>query len=58
MPVDLTALNASIGALTTEVSRTEGTEESAGVLIRGFAAAVTKAVTDALTADAAASTRY
>jgi len=54
MPVDLTALNATITALTAEVARTEGTEDSAGKLIAGFSAAVTKAVTDALNADAAA----
>ncbi len=52
--VDVAALNASITALTNEVARTEGTEDSAGKLITGFAAAITKAVTDALTADAAA----
>lgn len=52
--VDLTALNKSIEDLTTEVTRTEGTEESAGTLISGFSAAITKAVTDALTTDAAA----
>ena len=54
MAVDFTALNATITSLTAEVARTEGTEDSAGVLIAGFAAAVTKAVTDALTADNAA----
>ncbi len=54
MPVDTSALDTSIAALTAEVARTEGTEDSAGALIAGFAAAVTKAVTDALTADAAA----
>jgi hypothetical protein len=54
MPVDLTALNTTITALTAEVTRTEGTEDSAGVLIAGFSSAVTKAVTDALTADNAA----
>lgn len=52
--MDLSALNASIDALTTEVARTEGTEDSAGKLIAGFAAAIQKAVADALTADAAA----
>jgi hypothetical protein len=52
--VDLTALNATIASLTTEVARTEGTEASAGVLIAGFAAAIKTAVTAALTADAAA----
>ncbi len=54
MPVDTAALNASITSLTAEVSRTETTEDSAGALIAGFSAAITKAVTDALTADAAA----
>ncbi len=54
MPVDLTSLNASITALTAEVARTEGTEDSAGALINGFSAAVSAAVTKALTADAAA----
>ncbi len=54
MPVDTSALDTSIAALTAEVARTEGTEDSAGALIAGFSAAVTKAVTDALTADAAA----
>lgn len=48
------ALNAEIAKLTAEVARTEGTEDSAGALIAGFAAAIQKAVTDALTADAAA----
>ncbi len=54
MPVDLSGLNATITALTAEVARTEGTEDSAGTLISGFSAAIAKAVTDALTADAAA----
>ncbi len=54
MPVDLSALNATVTALTAEVARTEGTEDSAGALIAGFAAAITTAVTAALTADAAA----
>lgn len=54
MPVDVTALNASIDAITAEATRTEGTEDSAGVLIAGFSAAIQKAVADALTADAAA----
>lgn len=54
MPVDLTALNATITALTAEVARTEGTEDSAGKLISGFSAAVTAAVTTALQQDAAA----
>ena len=51
---DVQALNAAIAALTTQVAATEGTEDSAAALIAGFAAQVTKAVTDALTADNAA----
>jgi len=54
MAVNLAALNATITALTAEVARTEGTEDSAGKLISGFSAAVAKAVTDALAADDAA----
>lgn len=54
MPVDLTQLNATIANLTAEVARTEGTEDSAGVLIAGFAKAISTAVAAALTADAAA----
>lgn len=54
MPVDVTALNASIDALTTQVAATETVEASAVTLINGFAAEVAKAVTDALTADDAA----
>ncbi len=54
MPVDLNALNAAVASAVTEVARTEGTEESAGVLIAKLAGAITQAVTDALTADAAA----
>lgn len=54
MPVDLTNLNATITALTAEVARTEGTEDSAAALINGFAAAIKAAVDSALTADAAA----
>lgn len=54
MPVNLTALNSAIDALVAEAARTEGTEDSAGVLITGFSAAIAKAVSDALTADAAA----
>lgn len=54
MPVDLTALDASIAALTTEAGRTEGTEDSAGIIITGFSAQISAAVTAALTADAAA----
>lgn len=54
MPVDLTQLQAAIDASVAEATRTEGTEDSAGVLIASFSAQITKAVTDALTADAAA----
>lgn len=54
MPVDLTALNAAIAASVAEITRAEGLEDSATTLITNFAAVVTKAVSDALTADAAA----
>ena len=54
MPADTTALNAAVAALTTQVAKTEGTEASAKALITGFSVAITKAVTDALTADEAA----
>lgn len=54
MPIDTTALDAAIAALTVEVARTEGTEDSAAKLIAGFAAQVTTAVTAALQQDAAA----
>lgn len=54
MPVDLTALNAAIADAVSETTRAEGLEDSASVLITNFAAAVTKAVADALAADAAA----
>ncbi len=56
MAVDLTQLNATITALTAEVARTETTEDSAGKLITGFAAEISKAVSDALDADKAANT--
>jgi hypothetical protein len=52
--VDLTALNQTITDLTAQVAKTEGTEESAGLLIAEFAAAIKTAVADALNADAAA----
>lgn len=54
MPLNTTALDASINALIAETSRTEGTEDSAGVLIAGFSAAIKKAVEDAIAADDAA----
>ncbi len=51
---DTTALNQAVQDLAAEVTNTTGIEASATALINGFAAAVTKAVTDALTADNAA----
>lgn len=54
MPINTTELDAAIAALTAQVAETETVEESATKLIEGFADAVTKAVSDALTADAAA----
>ena len=51
---DLTALNAAVAALTTQVESTETVEGSAETLIAGFAAETTKAVTAALTANDAA----
>ncbi len=54
MGVDTTALDAAIAALTTQVGATETVEGSATALIVGFAAQLSKAVTDALTADEAA----
>lgn len=51
---DFSTLQAEIDKITAQVTKTETTEESAGVLIAGFSASVTKAVTDALTADDAA----
>lgn len=51
---DFSGLQAQIDALTSQVAATEGTEASAKALIDGFAAQVTQAVTDALTADNAA----
>src|SRR4051812_5223709 len=54
MMADTTALNQAVADLATEVTNTTGIEASATALINGFAAAVTKAVTDALTADNAA----
>ena len=52
--VDLTNLNASIAALTTEVTNTEAVDTSVEAFIAGFSAQISKAVSDALTADAAA----
>jgi hypothetical protein len=54
MPSDFTALNQAIADLTAEVAEDETVESSAVTLINGFGAAVTTAVTAALTADAAA----
>lgn len=54
MPADLTALNQAIADLTSQLNATVAGEDSAEVLIAGFADAVTAAVTAALTADAAA----
>ncbi len=51
---DVTALNSAITALTAQVANTETVEGSAEALIDGFSAQITKAVTDALTADNAA----
>lgn len=51
---DVSGLNQAVSDLTTQVAATEGTEASATILINGFAAQVTKAVTDALTANDAA----
>ncbi len=54
MAINMTELNNTIAALTAQVEKTEGTEDSATALIAGFSAAITKAVTDALVADDAA----
>ena len=51
---DFSSLQAKIDELTAQVAATQGVEASAVALINGFAAAITKAVTDALTADNAA----
>jgi hypothetical protein len=54
MPVDLSGLQTSIDALAAEATATEGVEGSAVLIIQGFSTQISKAVTDALTADAAA----
>lgn len=54
MPANYDAYNTAVAALATQVAATEGTETSAAALITGFSAQITKAVTDALTADNAA----
>jgi formaldehyde-activating enzyme involved in methanogenesis len=51
MALDFTVLNATIAALTAQVTATVGVEDSASVLIGGFSAAVAKAVADALAAN-------
>ena len=53
MPVDLTALNEQVAALTEQVAATEGVEASAITLISGFAAAIAKAIEDDNAIDAA-----
>ena len=50
MALDFTALNNTITALTAQVTATVGVEDSAEVLINGFSAQITKAVSDALAA--------
>ncbi len=52
MPIDVTALNQSIANLVTEATRTQGTEDSAGLVLAQFSAAISTAVAAALTADA------
>lgn len=54
MPADYSSLNQAVTQLTNQVGATEGVESSATALITGFSAQITKAVTDALTADNAA----
>lgn len=54
MAVDYTKLNQTIAALTTQVAKTEGTEESAVALIKSFQTEVIKAVAAALEANDAA----
>ena len=51
---DFTALQSAIDALTAQATATVGTEDSAEVVINGFSAQVSKAVSDALAADDAA----
>ena len=48
---DFGKLAAAIAALTSQVAATEGTEASAVALINGFSGQISKAVTEALTAD-------
>ena len=54
MPVNTSAFDAAFASLTAQVAETETVSASAVALINGFATAITKAVTDALTADNAA----
>jgi len=54
MPVDFTALNKAVADAVAQVDVTKGVDASAEKLITSFGAAVTKAVADALTQDAAA----
>ena len=54
MPSDFANLQAAIDAITAQADATKTTEDGAEALINGFAAQVTKAVSDALTADKAA----
>jgi hypothetical protein len=54
MPNNFDELNQAIADLVTEATATEGVEDSAVVVITGFAAQVDAAVTAALTADRAA----
>lgn len=54
MPADFTGLTTEISTLLDQVTATETVEKGAVALIDGFAAATTKAVTAALTADNAA----
>ena len=51
---NFSALQSAIDALTAQATATVGTEDSAEVLIAGFAAQITTAVTAALEADNAA----
>lgn len=52
--LDMTEFNAALDELRAQVTKTETVEASTITLIQGFAVAIDKAVTDALTADNAA----
>lgn len=54
MAADFSKLQATIDALTAQVAATKTVEASAKAALEGFADAIKKAVTDALTADNAA----